>query len=155
MRIINKKAYHKYQILEKFEAGLVLSGGEVKSIRAGRVDLSDSFAKIQSSEVYLKNAYIYPYSGINPREYDPRSDRKLLLHRGEINSLVGKLSGSASTLVPLSVYTSHNFIKVEVGVGVPKKKYDHKKAIKERDEKRRLEQEIRAEKLSHNKKAPG
>lgn len=147
MRILNKKARHKYNILETMEAGIALSGGEVKSIRAGRVDLSESFARIQNSEVYLKNVYIYPYQGTNPREYDPKADRKLLLHRGEINSLIGKLSGSASTLIPISIYTAHNLIKVELGIGVSKKKYDHKKAIKEKDEKRKLDQELRGEKI--------
>lgn len=151
MRILNKKARSKYHILETFEVGIVLDGSEVKSLRDNRADLSDSFARIQNGEIYLKNAYIYPYHGGVKEGYDPRRDRKLLLHKQQINQLIGQVSGSAITLVPLSIYDKKNFIKVEVALAASKKKYDHRKAIKERDEKRKLEQELRADKFSYNR----
>jgi SsrA-binding protein len=141
MRIVNRKARHNYHILESLEAGIVLSGFEVKSIRAGRVDLQDAFAKIQNGEVILKNVYIYPFQDPS-RDYDPRHDRKLLLHKKQISSLIGKTAKAAITLIPLSIYEKSNFFKVELAVAASKKKYDKKKAIKEKDEQRRVEQEI-------------
>ncbi len=143
MKIYNKKARHQYHILDTLEAGIVLSGSEVKSLREGRVDLDLSFAKIQNGELFLKNAYIYPYQGISAEGYDPRRDRKLLMHKREINSLIGKISGSSTLLVPLSIYSTRNYIKVELALASSKKQYDHRKTIKERDEKRKLEQELR------------
>lgn len=142
MKIFNKKAQYQYKILEKLEAGIVLSGMEVKSVRAGKVDLNESFAKVQNGEVYLKNAYLYPPQGAQTREYDPRHDRKLLLHRSQINSLLGKTSGARITLIPLALYTTRNFIKVELALATSKKKYDHKKEIKEKDERRKLDFEL-------------
>lgn len=142
MKIYNKKARHNYHILDTFEAGIVLSGAEVKSIRANRVDISDSFARIQNGQTYLKNAYIYPYGDADNRVYDPRHDRKLLLHKKEIDSLLGKISGSAVTLIPLSLYTTRNMIKVELGLAASKKKYDKRRAIKEKDELRKIEREL-------------
>ncbi len=142
MKIINKKARFNYHILETFEAGVVLSGAEVKSLRAGRADLSDSFARVQNSELILKNAYIYPYQGEEARGYDSRHDRKLLMHRREIDNLLGKISGSAVTLVPLSIYTSRNMFKVELGLCASKKKFDKRRAIKARDQQRKIEQEM-------------
>ena len=142
MHIVNRKAFYEYTILETLEAGVVLTGPEVKSIRAGRVDIGESFARVQNGEVMLKNAYIYPYFG-QGREYDPRHDRKLLLHKKQIHSLQGRLSGASLTLVPLKMYTKHNFIKVELGLASAKKKFDKKRAAKERDEQLRLEQELK------------
>jgi SsrA-binding protein len=147
MKIFNRKAGHNYHILETFEAGVVLTGMEVKSIREGKVDLNESFAKVSNGEVFLKNAYLYPPQGADSREYDPRHDRKLLLHKSQINSLIGKTSGAAITLIPVAIYTTRNYIKVELALAASKKKYDHKKAIKERDEKRRIDQELRGDKL--------
>lgn len=142
MKVINRKARYNYHILDTFEAGVVLSGAEVKSVRSGRLDLSESFARIQNGEVFLKNAYIPPYHGIDPTTYNPRKDRKLLLHKNQINTILGKTSGSATTLVPLSVYTTRNLIKVELGLAASKKKFDKRRAIKARDQQRRLEQEL-------------
>lgn len=142
MKILNRTASHKYHVLETLETGLVLSGPEVKSIRDGRVDLGESFARFQNGELFLKNAYIYPYHGVD-QSYDPRRDRKLLLHKNQIASMIGKISGSATTLVPLSIYTTRNLIKVELALAQSKKKYDHRREIKERDERRKLEQELR------------
>lgn len=143
MKLYNKKARHTYHILESFEAGVVLDGAEVKSLREGRADLSESFAKIQNGEVFLKNAYIFPYHGGVKEGYDPRRDRKLLLHKSQIDSLLGKISGSAITLIPVSIYSTRNMFKVELGLAASKKKYDHRKAIKERDQQRRIEQELK------------
>ncbi|MBI2022455.1 SsrA-binding protein SmpB [Candidatus Daviesbacteria bacterium] len=140
MKIFNRKAKHDYHILETVEAGIVLSGQEVKSVRLGKVDLSESFGKIQNGEVFLKNAYIYPYQ--QTQGYDPRQDRKLLLHKQQISSLSGKISKAATTLVPLSLYSKRNFIKVELAVAASKKKFDKRRAIKAKDEQRRIEQEL-------------
>jgi SsrA-binding protein len=142
MKIYNKRAKHDYHILETLEAGLVLSGPEVKSVRAGKVNLTDSFARIQNNEAYLKNAYIFPYQGQH-EDYDPIHDRKLLLHRNQIETLRAKISGSATTLIPLSLYTTRNYIKVELALAASKKKYDKKRAIKVKDEQRRLSQELK------------
>src|SRR5690348_3389672 len=142
MKILNKKARFNYHILDTFEAGVVLSGPEVKSLRAGRADLSDSFARIQNGELVLKNAYIYPYQGESAQGHDPRHDRKLLMHRREIDNILGKVSGSAVTLIPLSIYTTRNMFKIELGLAASKKKFDKRKAIKARDQQRRIEQEM-------------
>lgn len=142
MKIVNRRARHDYHILETLEAGVVLSGAEVKSFRAGRANLAEAFARIQNGEVFLKNAYIFPYFGAR-EDYDPRHDRKLLLHKKQIEHLQSRLSGSSTTLIPLSMYTTRNLVKVELALGGSKKKYDHKRAIKERDEQRRLEQELK------------
>lgn len=142
MKIYNKKARFNYHILETLEAGVILSGSEVKSLRAGRADLNESFARVQNEEVLLKNAYIYPYLG-QAKDYDPRRDRKLLLHKKQINYLIGKASSGVVTLIPLSIYEKHNFFKVELALAASKKKFDKRKAIKAKDEQRRIEQELR------------
>lgn len=141
MKLYNKKAKHEYHILETLEAGIVLSGPEVKSIRNNRVTIDDSFTRIQNGEVLLKNLYIYPYQDSNEK-YDPRHDRKLLLHKKQINYLVGKLSASATTLVPLSIYETRNMFKVELALAASKRKFDKRRAIKERDHIRRIQQEL-------------
>ncbi|MBI2021904.1 SsrA-binding protein SmpB [Candidatus Daviesbacteria bacterium] len=144
MKIFNRRARANYHLLETLEAGIVLSGPEVKSIRAGKVDLSESFARVQNEEVFLKNAYIFPYNG-QGKEYDPKRDRKLLLHKEEIKRLLGKISGSATTLIPVSLYTKRNLIKVELALAASKKKYDKRRAIKERDQLRKIEHELKDE----------
>jgi len=142
MKLFNKKARLNYHIIESFEAGVVLSGHEVKSLRSGHGDLSDSFARIQNGEVYLKNAFIPAYQNASIKDYDPKRDRKLLMHRDQIR----KLAGSSNHLIPLSIYEKRNMFKVDLGVGTSKKKFDKRKAIKERDETRRIEQELRGDK---------
>ena len=142
MKIYNKKARFNYHILDTFEAGVVLSGAEVKSLRAGRVDLADSFARVQNGQLVLKNVYIYPYQSEQSQGYDPRHDRRLLMHRREIDNLLGKISGAAVTLIPLSIYTTRNMFKVELALAASKKKFDKRKAIKARDQQRRIEQEL-------------
>lgn len=120
-----------------------MSGPEVKSIRLGRLDLSDSFARIQNGEAFLKNAYIPPYQGGAGEGYEPKRDRKLLLHKNQIQTLIGKTSKGAVTLIPLSIYSTRNMFKVELAVAASKKKFDKRRAIKERDETRKIEQELR------------
>lgn len=139
MKISNKKARFEYSITDSFEAGIVLFGHEVKSLRAGRGDLSDSFAKVQNGEIYLKNAFIPPYQNSAINDYNPKRDRKLLLHKDQI----GKLVGSKDHLIPLSIYEKRNMFKVDLGVGTSKKQFDKRRAIKERDQTRKIEQELR------------
>ena len=143
MKITNKKALHNYHILEKIEAGIVLSGSEVKSIRNGRLDLGESHIRILNGEAYLINANIPRYNQTSDKEYDATKSRKLLLHKDQINSLVGKTSGSKNTLVPVSLYEKNNKFKVEVGLAKSKKEFDKRKIIKEKDHIRRVEQELR------------
>lgn len=143
MRILNRKARHEYHILESLEAGIVLTGPEVKSLRDGRADLTGSFARVVNGEVFLKNAFIPPYNAATIPDYDPRRDRKLLLHKKQIDALAGKTSKSSVTLVPLGIYEKKNMMKLQLAVAASKKKYDHRRAIKQRDEQRRLEQELR------------
>lgn len=142
MKIYNKQAKYNYHILESVEAGIVLTGAEVKSIRAGRADLSQSFARVQNGQVFLKNFYIYPYVGARP-EYDPNHDRKLLLHKSQINTLGGRLNKGGMALIPISIYEKHNFFKVELGLGQSKKSFDKRRSLKAKDELRKLEQEIK------------
>lgn len=142
MRIVNKKALHNYHILEHLEAGIVLSGSEVKSIRAGRIDLGEAHVRILSEEAFLINAHIPPYQS-EGQDYDPQRSRKLLLHKDQIASLIGKVSKGGMALIPVSLYEKNNKFKVEVGLGKSKKEFDKRKIIKERDHKRRVEQELR------------
>jgi SsrA-binding protein len=143
MRIVNKKALHDYHILEHLEAGMVLSGAEVKSIRAGRIDLGESHVRILNGEAYLVNANIQRYNQAADKEYDAQKSRKLLLHKDQINSLIGKVSGKGTTLVPVSIYEKNNRFKLEIGLVKSKKEFDHRKIIKEKDHIRRVEQELR------------
>lgn len=143
MKILNKKALHNYHILEHFEAGVVLSGAEVKSIRSRRVDLGESYIKIIGEEAFLVNANISKYGMSGDKEYDATKSRKLLFHKNQIMSLIGKTSGKGVVLVPVSIYEKNNKFKLEVGLGKSKKEFDKRKVIKERDHIRRVEQELR------------
>ena len=142
MKIVNKKALHNYHIIESIETGIVLAGGEVKSIRGGRIDLGESHVKILGTEAFLINANIPLYQS-SSSDYDAQKSRKLLLHRSQIDSLLGKLSKGGMTLVPVSIYEKNNRFKVEVGLARSKKEFDKRKVIKERDNIRRVEQELR------------
>lgn len=144
MKITNKRAYFDYQIFEKFEAGINLYGAEVKAIRLGHADLTGSFVKIIGSEVYLLNAKIFPYKYASPEGYDERRTRKLLLHKSEIISLKSKIESSNLALLLLSLYTTKGFIKVEVGVGRGKKKFDKREAIRRKDIQRSVREELEA-----------
>lgn len=143
MRILNRKALHNYHILEHLEAGVALTGAEVKSIRAGRLDLGEAYVRILNNEAYLVNANIPKLTQTGEATYDPLRSRKLLMHREQIDSLVGKASSKGLTLVPVSLYEKNNKFKVEVGLAKSKKEFDKRKMIKERDHKRRIEQELR------------
>lgn len=143
MKILNKKALHNYHILESLEAGIALTGPEVKSIREGRVDLGMSHARILNGEVYLINVNIPAYQNAPIKNYEPTRSRKLLLHHDQISSLIGKLSGKGVALVPVSLYEKNNMIKVELGLGKSKKEFDKRRIIKEKDQLRKIEQDLR------------
>lgn len=142
MKITNRKAFYEYEIVETFEAGINLYGNEVKSVRSGKADLSGSFVKILGSEAYLINAKIWEYQPGQVEGYDERRTRKLLLHKKQIISLKSKIEGSNLSLVPISMYLKNGFIKLEVGLGKGKKKYEKRQAIKRRDLQRDLEREL-------------
>lgn len=142
MKITNKRAYYDYQIAETFEAGINLNGAEVKAVKMEHADLSGSFVRIMGSEAYLINAKIFPYEYARPEGYDERRTRKLLLHKKEIITLKNKTDGANLALVPISFYDKHGLIKLEVGIGKGKKKYDKKEVKKRRDIERDIEQEL-------------
>lgn len=130
----NRRARHDYEILEKIEAGLVLTGAEVKSAKAGRIQLQGAYVLPRGQELWLTGAQIAAYAPAGQQDsYNPSRDRKLLLTRREIAHLFGKLSEQGLTLVPLSVYTSHRFVKVELGLARGKTKYDKRATIKKRE----------------------
>lgn len=129
----NKKATHDYFILEKYEAGIVLKGTEIKSIRQGKVNLRDSFARIIKGEIFLMNMHISPYTHGNVFNHDPLRDRKLLLHKKEIARLAGKVAQKGLALVPLSLYFKNSRVKVELALVKGKKLYDKREDIKKRD----------------------
>jgi SsrA-binding protein len=140
----NKRAHFDYEIKETFEAGLVLKGYEVKSIKTGHVSLRESFVTVMGSELYLTNAHIPPYkhSGIISN-YDPAAPRKILLKKSEIKQLIGKIRTRGLTLVPIKLYTKRRLIKLEFGIGKGKKEYDKREKIKKRDDKRRAERVLK------------
>ena len=129
----NRKAFHDYHLLESFEAGLVLLGTEVKAIREGRVNLRDSFARVENGEVYLYNVNISPYSHRGYADHEPLRRRKLLLHRDEIRKLVGKTVEKGMTLVPVRLYFKNGRVKVAVSLAKGKKDYDKRETIKRRE----------------------
>lgn len=148
MKIVaqNKKAYHDYEILEKLEVGIVLTGDEVKSMRAGNVSMAGSFAHIQKGELYLVNCHIAPYEQAYQKGEDDYSTRrrKLLVHKKELNKLIGEVSRKGITLVPLKIYfNKRNLAKLELGLCKGKKAHSKKAALKERDIKREAERELR------------
>jgi SsrA-binding protein len=147
MKIDNKRAFYDYQILEKFEAGINLFGAEVKAVRLGHADLTGSHVRIMGEEAYLINAKIFPYKYSRPENYDEQRTRKLLLHKKEIIALKSKTEGQNLTLVPISLYTTKSFIKLEIALGKGKKQYDKKEAIQKKDVQREAEQEL-ADELS-------
>jgi SsrA-binding protein len=129
----NRKAFHDYHLLETFEAGMVLLGTEVKAIREGRVNLRDSFARVEDGEVYLYNVNISPYSHRGYADHEPLRRRKLLLHRREIQKLIGKTVEKGLTLVPVRMYFKDGRVKVAVSIAKGKKDYDKRETIKRRD----------------------
>jgi SsrA-binding protein len=135
----NRKAFHDYHIEETYEVGVVLTGTEVKSIRAGRLNLKDSYATIEDGELWLHNMHISPYDQGNRFNHDPLRKRKLLMHRREINRLFGLTREKGYTLVPLEVYTKKGFIKVELALARGKRQYDKRAAIAAKEAKREIE----------------
>jgi SsrA-binding protein len=138
----NRKARHDYHIEDTYEAGLVLTGTEIKSIRAGRVSLRDSFATIKEGELWLLNAHIAPYDQGTYANHEPRRPRKLLMHRREINRIAGKLLEKGFTLVPLRLYLKHNRAKVELGLARGKKQYDKRAALRQRETRREIDRAV-------------
>lgn len=134
----NRRAQHDYEILEKYEAGLVLIGSEIKSIRAGEVSINEAFGKASGEELFLVNAYIAPYKQARVESYDPRRSRKLLLHKDEIKRLIGKLQQKGLVLVPLKLYLKNGWAKLELGLGKGKKLFDKREEIKKKEIKKKL-----------------
>ena len=133
----NRKAYHNFAIEETYEAGVALSGTEVKALREGKANLNDAFAKIKNGELFLVNAHISPYSCGNIANHEPKRDRKLLMHRFELKRIYGKVKERGYTLVPLSIYWSEkNRVKLEIGLAKGKTNVDKRHDIKRKDEKR-------------------
>ncbi len=134
----NPNAYHNYEILEKIECGIVLYGTEIKSIRKGKVNLKDSFAKIYNGECFVIGMHISPYEFGNINNKDPLRDKKLLLNKSEINKLIGKVQTKGYSLVPISIYFKGSLVKLELGIGKGKKLYDKRETIAKKDAERRM-----------------
>ncbi|MGO4888876.1 SsrA-binding protein SmpB [Anaerobacillus sp. MEB173] len=139
----NKKARHDYHIEETYEAGIVLTGTEIKSVRAGKANIKDAFVRIQNNEAFLWNAHISPYEQGNRYNHDPLRTRKLLLHKKQINMLIGATREKGYTLVPLKIYIKNGFAKVLVALAKGKKNYDKRETLKKKDAKREIERAFR------------
>ena len=129
----NRRAFFNYEILDRYEAGIVLTGTEIKSVRAGKVDLSDAYARVRDSELWLHNTYIAPYDPASQFNHEPRRLRKLLMHRDEISKLESEVAEKGLTLVALRVYIKRHVAKVELGLARGKRQYDKRQAIINRD----------------------
>ena len=138
----NRKAHHDYHLHEKFEAGMVLTGTEVKSLRAGRASLADAFATVDDGEVWLRNAHIPEYAFGTWKNHATRRNRKLLLHRKEIARLDRETSASGKTIVPLAIYFSDGYAKVELAIATGKRDWDKRQTIAERDANREAQREL-------------
>ncbi|MGN0152194.1 MAG: SsrA-binding protein SmpB [Wujia sp.] len=143
----NKKAYHDYFIEETYEAGIALAGTEVKSLRMGRCSIKESFIGVDNNEIYIYQMHISPYEKGNIFNKDPLRTRKLLLHRYEINKLLGKQKVKGYTLVPLKVYFKDSLVKIEIGLARGKKLYDKREDIAKKDMKREAEREFKIRNL--------
>lgn len=140
----NRKARHDYAILEVYETGMVLHGTEVKSLRDGRANLKDAYAQVQDGEVWLLGCHISPYSHRGYADHNPERPRKLLLHRSQINRLMGKVQEKGLTLIPLRLYFKEGRAKAELALAKGKKLHDKRVSIREREARRELEREVRA-----------
>ncbi len=140
----NRKAFHDFHLIETFEAGIALLGTEVKAIREGRVNLRDSFARVEDGEVYLYNVNISPYSHRGYADHEPLRRRKLLLHRDEIRKLIGKTVEKGMTLVPVRLYFKDGRVKVAVSLAKGKKEYDKRETIKRREAERETRAAIKS-----------
>ena len=140
----NRKAYHDYFVEEKFEAGIMLQGTEVKSLRDGRLNLQDSYASVKGGEAFLHHCHISPYSHGNIMNHEPLRTRKLLLHRKEINKLLSKTQQQGLTLIPLRIYFSkRGLAKIELGLAKGKKQHDRRASIKNREASREVERAMK------------
>jgi SsrA-binding protein len=139
----NKKGRFNYEILEEYEAGIILTGPEVKSIRMGQISLKESFGTISRGEIWLTNAHISPYKQASDQEQEPTRPRKLLISKAEIGKIAGKLQSEGITLIPLRVYDKHGKIKIEIGLARGKKKYDKREKIKKRDLSREMAKDLK------------
>jgi len=141
---VNRRANHDYFIDDRIEAGLVLTGTEIKSIREGRVNLREGYARIMDGEAWLTGVHIAPYEQGNRYNHEPLRDRKLLLHRDEIGSLLGKVKQRGYTLVPLQLYLKHGRAKVELGLARGKREFDKRESIARREAQREIDRHLRA-----------
>ena len=139
---VNRRARHDYFILDKYEAGIELTGTEIKSVRASKVDLRDGFARVNNGEAWLENVYIAPYDQGNRYNVEPRRRRRLLLHRAEIDRIMGRTLQRGLTMIPLRMYLKHRRAKVELASVKGKRQYDKRVAIAEREAKRSMEREL-------------
>ncbi|WP_390407798.1 SsrA-binding protein SmpB [Lacticaseibacillus jixiensis] len=139
----NKKAYHDYNILETYEAGIALTGTEIKSVRAGKTTLRDGFARVRNGEVWLENVHITPYKEGNQFNVDPMRNRKLLMHKKEIRKLEVSLTEKGLTVVPLRMYLKHGYAKVLIGVAQGKKNYDKRETLKRKDQQRDIQRALK------------
>jgi len=139
----NKRAFYDYEILETYQAGIVLNGQEVKSMKNGRVSINGSYVKIKNEEAFLLGANVPAYQPANaPSDYDPQRTRKLLLKKSELKRLMGNVSQKGLTLVPLKVYTKNGLIKIAVGLAKGRAKYDKREKIKKQESERRIKREL-------------
>jgi len=139
----NRKAYHDYHIQESLEVGIVLKGSEIKSIRGGRVNLRDAYAKPENGELWLFNSHIASYDAASYNTHEPTRPRKLLVHKKEIDNLAGKVTQKGLTLVPLKLYIKHGIAKVELGVAKGKRVYDKRETIARRDAQREMDRALK------------
>ena len=139
----NKKAFHDFNIEETYEAGIALTGPEVKSVREGRANLKESYARVRDGEVFLIGAHISPYENATHRDQRPTRDRKLLLHRKEIDRLIGKTLTEGNTLVPLKLYSKNGNVKLQVGVASRKREYDKRRDIARKTAEREMQRAVK------------
>lgn len=139
----NKKAFHEYFIEKKYEAGIELIGQEVKSIKQGKVSIKESYISDRNGQMYIYGMHVSPFKEAYDKNVDPLRTRKLLLHKKEINSLIGKKTQDGYTIVPLSVYENKGLIKIEIALAKGKKLYDKREAIKRKDAKRRIDRALK------------
>ncbi len=144
---VNRKAYHDYNILEDMEAGIALKGTEIKSIREGRVNIRDAYARPERSELWLINAHIAGYKAASYMDHEPNRPRKLLLHRKQLDYLIGMVSQKGLTLVPLKLYIRKGIAKLQLGVAKGKRVYDKRETITRREVDREIERSLKREKL--------
>ena len=139
----NKKAFHDFTIEETYEAGIALTGPEVKSVREGRANLKESYARVRDGEVFLIGAHISPYENATHRDQRPTRDRKLLLHRKEIDRLIGKTLTEGNTLVPLKLYSKNCVLKLQIGVASRKREYDKRRDIARKTAEREMQRAVK------------